>query len=387
MISHFSVILLCFSGAYGILSKIENLDLDGLKRVLNNETPIDEWNTAMGETVSYKRPNGEEITFDVRNAVRNFKQNADNSSEAAFLEIRDIIKLAYECMLTKYASFISFLIVQDLLEFKTNTWAAIRHTELYGTDFDRETIFRNLDFKSMHKFINFGKYYLDFDFKINDSYQVFHEHTFDGTAKENIHLFWEEIIQKVIGLKIKYKVYTDVMSTKFTNEYYQPIVDTLNELICVFNEAVRLFDNSMVGKCIRQDDSFVGNFQSLTNGSVNANIPAILRHFDRLQGEGLKVLVSDFTKSRTETSSAIAAIEASGCFVDDAEFEISGIKTVLPNNRNPAEIYGTNFNPRTSVIQTKVAETVHEQPQYTNIKIGMLQIRDEEHLNDFVHEH
>ncbi|XP_050437049.1 uncharacterized protein LOC126843519 [Adelges cooleyi] len=382
MISHFSVILLCFSGAYGILSKIDNLDLEGLKRVLNNETPIDEWNTAMGETVSYKRPNGEEIIVNVREAVRNFKQNADNSSEAEFLEIRDIIKLAYECTLTKYASFTTFLIVQDLLEFKKNTLAAIRDTQLNEPDFDLNNIFNNSHFKLMHGVHNLGKSYLDFDFKINGSFKYFNNHTFYGSAQKNIHLIWEEIILKTIGLKIKYKLYTDVMRTKFTNEYYQPLVDTLNELICVLNETVRLFDNSIVGKCIRQDDSFVGNFRSLKKGFINAKIPLVLKHFDGLQGDNRKVLVSDFTQSRTETSSAIAAIEASGCFVEDAEFEISGIKTVLPNNRNPADIYGTNFNACPSVFKTKVVESDHEVQDY-DIAIGLLQIRDAARLNDF----
>ncbi|XP_050437045.1 uncharacterized protein LOC126843518 isoform X1 [Adelges cooleyi] len=386
MISHFSVILLCLSGAYSILSKIENLDLEGLKRVFNDETPINEWNTAMGESVYSKGPDGKEITVNVREAVINFKKNANENSEAEFLKIRDLIKLAYECTLTKYASFTTFLIVQDLLEFKTNTWGAIRHTELYGADFNRETIFGNAHFKNMHTFLSIGKYYLDFDFKINGSYQVFHEHTFHGTAKENIYLFWDEIIQKIIGLKIKYKVYSEVMRTKFKNEYYQPTIYTINELICVLNETVRLLDNFIVGKCVRHGGNFVSNFKSLTRGFVNANIPKVLKYFDTLQGEDRKVLVSDFTQSRTGTSSAIAAIEASGCFVENAEFEISGIKTVLPNNRNPADIYGTNFNPRTSVIQTKVAKTIREQSQ-NRVRIGMLQIRDEEHLNDFVREH
>ncbi|XP_050436590.1 uncharacterized protein LOC126843245 [Adelges cooleyi] len=391
MISHFSVILLCLSGAYCILSKIERLDLEGLKRVLTGETPIEEWATAMSESVTYKGPDGVESTFIVRNAVRDFKQNVDNSSEAEFLKIRDIIKLAYQCTLSKYASFTTFLIVQELLEFKRYTWGAIQKAKLQDPHLDTDAVFKNEIFKKWQLFLNFGRYYLDLDFKFNGSFQFFNHHIFNEPAKQNIHLFWDEIIQKMIGLKIKYKVYSEVMSTKFwKDEFYLPINYTLKKLICVLNEAVRLFDNFIVNKCAPEGDSFLNKFKSLTRGFVHVPIPAVLKHFDTLQGEDRKVLISDITKSIPETPSALAAIEESGCFVEDAEFEISGITTVLSNDRSPADIYGTNFNAHTSVFKTKVTQTIHSQPlpyENRNIQIAMLQIRDEDNLNDFVREY
>ncbi|XP_050437043.1 uncharacterized protein LOC126843516 [Adelges cooleyi] len=385
MNSHLFVFLLCLSGGYCISSTIENLDLDGLKLILRAEPTIKEWDAAMDQKIIYEHPDGRRTAINVRKTVYGFKQKLNNCSVEEFKWIHDIIKLAYQCTLTKYASITTWLIFQNLWKLKNNIYEAILYTKENTSDFNAETIFENETFKRRLVLLNNGNYYLDFDFKLdfklNSDFLLYSPHEFDYKTKKDIYLFWADMLVKTLGSKIKYKIYADVFTTKFTNEYDQPIVDTINELICVLNETIKLCDKFILNKCVRHAGSFVRNFESLSGG-VNGRFLSVLNKFDKIKTMGSKLeLFKDFTKSIPGTLPVINPIMAPGCFVENLEFQTSGLKTVLPNPFNPTLVYGLNLHQRISEIQMKLVESIDNQPQ-DGCKIGMILFRDAGNSSD-----
>ncbi|XP_050437040.1 uncharacterized protein LOC126843515 isoform X2 [Adelges cooleyi] len=380
MICHFSVILLCVSGVYCISSTIKKLDSNGLKRILNSKTTIGEWDAAMDQNIIQKDANDLQASVNVRKVVDEFKQQANNNDVTEFESTRDIIETAYQCTLRKYASLTAFLILRDLWQLKSNITTAIRQMIEDTSDFDVRTMFGDKRFQKVLSRLTWEKLHLDFDYKfVSDNFQLITSHDFVLKTSKEIYNVWADMIQKKFGLKIKYKIYTDVMSTKFTNEFAVPLIDTINELVCVLNEAIQLLDNFIVDNCVPHGGRFVENFESLIAG-FNGNFMWLLKQLDKMKTIGTNLgLYRDFTKSVPETLPAIAAIKASGCFVESLEFEISGLKTNLASTKKPTEIYGHDFNPRISEINMKLIESIKSQ-QRDGLKIGMLLFRDEANL-------
>ncbi|XP_050437044.1 uncharacterized protein LOC126843517 [Adelges cooleyi] len=380
--SHFSVIILCLSGVHCISSTIENLDLDGLKLVLSGETPINEWDAAMDQNIIQKDANDSNTTVNVGEAVDKFKQQANNNDVTAFESIRDTIKTAYHCTLRKYASLSAFFVLRDLLQIRSNITTAINRIAAH-TSFDRETIFKNERFKEILSQLTWEKLHLDYDFNfVSGGFQLFATHDFLLKTSKEIHKVWADMVKKTFGLEINYKVYADVMKTKFTNEYALPLVDTINELICVINEAIQLLDNFIVDNCVPHGGSFESNFESLKSG-VQGDFMWLIRQLDKMKVVGTNLgLYRDFTKSLPDTLPEIDAIHASGVFVERLEFEISGLKTDLTNFRSPADIYGDSFDERIGEIKMKLVESTEPQD---GVKIGKMFFRDESHKPFFRH--
>ncbi|XP_050429289.1 uncharacterized protein LOC126838697 [Adelges cooleyi] len=402
MISRFSVILLCLSGVYCVSSVFDYyLDLNGLKQAFNRQIAIAEWNTAMDQQIIYQDANGTNTrVINVKTAVEYFMQNPDNSTAAELEWIRNIIKTAYECTLTRYASLTSYLIFQELWEHKTNLHWAINHTDLNSSNFDIRSVYRNEKFQQLYDSIEWDKNILDFDINLETGGERIRAvHRFHTKPKEELHNLWAGLIGKKLGLTIKYKIYTEVMKTRFANEYNIPFVDALNELVCVLNEAIQLFDSSIVDKCVPHDSSFVNNFESLKTG-VSGDFMWLLEHFDATKareaskdGQHLKYnpegklyleardtnseLYRDFSKSIPGIPAAYPEIRASGCFVENLQFEISGLKTDYKNSNEPTDIYGPISYGRTSELKMTLVETTRHAKK-RDVKIGMIMFRDKD---------
>ncbi|XP_050432788.1 uncharacterized protein LOC126840852 isoform X2 [Adelges cooleyi] len=358
MISHFTAILLCLSGVYCISSAVDNLDFDGLQQILSGKTVIAEWNTVMAQHIYKEEAMDSKNT--VRQVVEDFMRNPNNNAETDLSSIRNIIKTGYQCAFTKYASITTWLILKDLWQFKLNIDRAIIHAESRYPDINVQRIFEDERFPEIIlRTFGRSRYNLDYDFKFKrGDYQLLTKHKSVRQDKDEVHKLWAGIIDKKLGLKIKHKIYTEVIKTKLTNEYAQPLVDTINELICVLNEAIQMFDNFNVDKCGKHDGKFVNIFKSLTTG-VEGDFKFVLWDIDEMVGRGeIPGLVRDLTKSTPETLPGIDTIKASGCFVDSLEFELSGLKMDFANTNGSKDIYGPSLDERESEIKMKLVENI-----------------------------
>ncbi|XP_050421635.1 uncharacterized protein LOC126834044 [Adelges cooleyi] len=399
MISNFSLILLCLSGVYCISSKFDNLDLNGLKDIYNRQNPTKEWDEAMNQQIFYSVIDSTKTPVDVKDTVDYFMQIADDSTVEEFESIRSIIKSAYQCTLMRYASITAYLIFQELWEHKCNINWALNHMELHFSNFDINTLHKNGHFKKIYDSIQWVRNIIDFDIKLEIGvHKILAVHQFDSKPKQDLHKLWAGFIEKNIGFKINYKIYTEVIKTRFTNQYNIPFIDTLNELACVLNEVIQLLDSFNKNKCVPHDSSFEKNFESLTTG-VRGDFMGLLVHFDEmkakeanydgqhlqhnrestapvpyLEGRDLNSeLYRDFTKSIPGKQPAYSDIMASGCFVENLEFEISGFKTDFENTTEATHIYGLNSYGRASEIKMKLVENT-----YYEEKIGMILFRDKD---------
>ncbi|XP_050427318.1 uncharacterized protein LOC126844073 [Adelges cooleyi] len=355
----------------------------------------------MNQHIIYKHVNGTKTPVNVKAAVDNFKRNADKSTVTEVESIRSTIKIAYQCTLARYASITAYLIFQDLWEHKTNINWAINHAKLNSSNFDIRSMYENELFQEMYHSIQWDKNILDFDIKLGIGVEkIFAFHRFHSTPKRELHILWAGLIEKKLGLNIKYKTYTEVIKTRFTNEYNLPFFDALNELVCVLNEAIQLFDSVIEDKCVPHDISFVKNFESLKT-DVHGDFVGLLTHFDAMKAreaskdgqhtnynrevtvpvpylearDSNSELYRDFSKPIPGKQPAYAEIAASGCFVENLEFEISGFKTDFKNTNKPTDIYGHSRSGRTSEIKMKLVETTYYERQ-SDVKIGMILFRD-----------
>ncbi|XP_050435285.1 uncharacterized protein LOC126842377 isoform X2 [Adelges cooleyi] len=293
-------------------------------------------------------------------------------------------------------------ISKDLWEHKTNIYWAINHTQLHCSEFDIQSIFQNKTYRETHRSMQWEKNILDYDIKLENKSDgnIFAYHETKPMSKMELHNFWAGFIEKKLGFKIKYNIYTKVIKTRFTNEYNLPLIDTLNELACVINEAIQLFDRFFVDKCVPHDSSFVKNFESLKTG-ILGDFTGLLAHFDEnkareatYDGQLLKYnpkgavpvsylvdrdanseLYQDFSKPIPGKFPAFSEITASGCFVEYVEFEISGLKTDFENTTDPRNIYGQTSLVRTSEMEMKLIENPHYKEK-SDVKIGMIMFRD-----------
>ncbi|XP_050435284.1 uncharacterized protein LOC126842377 isoform X1 [Adelges cooleyi] len=293
-------------------------------------------------------------------------------------------------------------ISKDLWEHKTNIYWAINHTQLHCSEFDIQSIFQNKTYRETHRSMQWEKNILDYDIKLENKSDgnIFAYHETKPMSKMELHNFWAGFIEKKLGFKIKYNIYTKVIKTRFTNEYNLPIIDTLNELACVLNEAIQLFDSFLVDKCVPHDNSFVKNFESLKTG-IRGDFTGLLAHFDAMVAREASVdgrhakynreghvplpyleardtnskLYRDFSKPIPGKSQAFDHITASGCFVEHVELEISGLKTDFANTIDPRNVYGHANLVRTSEIKMNLVETSHYKEK-SDVKIGMIMFRD-----------
>ncbi|XP_050436528.1 uncharacterized protein LOC126843200 isoform X1 [Adelges cooleyi] len=401
MISHFSLILLCLSGVYCV-SSIDYLDLNRLKQIYYRQiTGIKEWDEAMKQQIIYEDVNGTRTAVNVKDAVDRFMQKGDNSTVTEFESIRSIIKTAYQCTLVRYATVTAYLIFQELWEHKCNINWALNHTEQNFSNFDLDTIHQNKNFKDIYDSIQWDGNIIDFDVKLGtDDEQIFAVHQFDSKRKQDLHSLWAGFIEKNLGFKINYKIYTEVIKTRFTNQYNIPFIVVLNELACVLNEVIQLLDSFNQDKCVTQDSSFVKSFESLKTG-VRGDFMGLLKHFDAMkareasydgqhlqynregtvpvpfvEGKDLNAkLYRDFTKSIPGKLPAHSEITASGCFVENLQFEISGFKTDIQNTAKPRDIYGPINYGRALELKIKLIETTYYEEKREE-KIGMIMFSD-----------
>ncbi|XP_050437405.1 uncharacterized protein LOC126843736 [Adelges cooleyi] len=370
MNSHFSVILLCFSGVYCISSTVDNLDLDGLKQILKGETIVKEWDTALDQTVI---PKGSKTPVNVKNAVQEFAKKDDDSAVREFESIRNIIQTAHQCMLAKYASLTAFLIVEDLENYKIDITDAL--AKLSVSKFDRQTSFKDVQ-SVLHQ--------LDVDVKFGkNAYQFLPHHDFQKEPYKQIHNVWADMLEKKLGLKIKYKIYPDVMANNFTSTYDDPTIANINELSCVLNEAIQMVDNVVVENCGNHEGNFVENFQSLKT-STHEDFIWLLTYCDAMKaGDPNLALYTDFSKPSPEATQESDEILASGCFIEKMEFEISGLRTDFQNTNDPAKMYGQDIVERSETLQMTLIESTRdarpiEDNSKDKVKVGMVLFRDEE---------
>ncbi|XP_050427405.1 uncharacterized protein LOC126837519 [Adelges cooleyi] len=372
MHSHFSVILLCLSGVYGISSTFDNIKWEDLKQIINGQSSIKEWETAMEQDLIYKHGNDSQGFYKVKEAVNDYAEivRADDSALNTFETLRDIIKTAYQCTLAKYASLATFLLLQDFWQIRSRT--------LYTLDFvkqhpssrwvgpeKRDIMYRGY----FHKFSH-GKYHLDYDVNVEEEpFQLFTKHDLSTRKSQEIHNILAAMIGKTLGVNIKHNIYPDVIKATFRNQYRRERIDLLNKFICVLNESIILLDNFIVDKCVQHEGNFVKNFESLKTG-LDGDLMWLLAQFDELKDRRAVRLYHDFTNPIPPNDSPV---KASGCFVKNLEINVAGYKWDLPNTTNPTAIYGQTAN-RQSETKYKIVETAKE-PQ-SEVSIAMVSIRD-----------
>ncbi|XP_050436529.1 uncharacterized protein LOC126843200 isoform X2 [Adelges cooleyi] len=95
-----------------------------------------------------------------------------------------------------------------------------------------------------------------------------------------------------------------------------------------------------------------------------------------VEGKDLNAkLYRDFTKSIPGKLPAHSEITASGCFVENLQFEISGFKTDIQNTAKPRDIYGPINYGRALELKIKLIETTYYEEKREE-KIGMIMFSD-----------
>ncbi|XP_050427407.1 uncharacterized protein LOC126837521 [Adelges cooleyi] len=371
MYSHFSVILLCLSGVYCISSRIDNLEWEELKIMLNRQTLIEEWDITMDQYILKENDDGSKTPFHVGTAVEEFAQKveADQSALEKFGSIRDTIKTAYQCTLAKYTSLANFLIVQDIFNVRRQTNDAIYYVSHNQMNLQLSgALTDNLFRAKFHQFSE-GCYHLDFDVNVEaDRFNILTTHAYGTKKKKEIHNIFFDLIRKELGVNIRHKTYPDVMKAKLANKYNKDRVETLNKLICVLNESIMLLDNFIVDKCVEHEGNFVKNFESLQHG-VTGDLMWLLEYYDKRKDKSAVELYSDFTNS---VLPGTQPIRASGCFVENIEIKVAGLEWNLPNNDIPT-IYGPTAYRQTET-NYKIIPTTNPSPGGTNV--AMVLFRD-----------
>ncbi|XP_050436695.1 uncharacterized protein LOC126843312 [Adelges cooleyi] len=350
--------------------------------MINGGTTFKEWDAAMDQSVLLKNAYGSTVPVDVKGAVDYFSQLTHDRAVTQFGLVHNVIKTAYQCTLAKYASLTTFTVIRDMRELKASIGNAIQLMEQQSAVcLDRRNLFGNRDFREKLYGLCMGQLHSDYDFKMsNDNiFQILTAHIHFTRFSKELHNMWAAIVEKNLKLKIKYNVNTDVIRSRFANEYDDPIIDMIDELDCVLNEAIRIFDNFVMENCIRHDGNFVKNFRSLRT-SFREDFMWLMTFCDNMKaGDPDLGLYTDFSKPSPEATHESDEILASGCFIEKMQFEISGLKMDLPNTTGSMETYDVIDNKCLSKsIQMTHIQTINKKEP----KVGMIMFRDDEYWHD-----
>ncbi|XP_050422558.1 uncharacterized protein LOC126834573 [Adelges cooleyi] len=343
----------------GTILQLKDLTFDLIRGFMSFEMSLNEWEAMKAQRINFKGKE-QSIRIDVKRELQNFVNTHKFVPKADELEeIQAIIYGAYHCTTKRYATLISYLQLKDLRQFiddlsRAKTKVLNRHHDevneesVYGSKYLTE------------EFEELGiKYPLDFLIQSpRGEFGVKTMGEYIRTGEKKVKTVWESILKKEPKFEIYYDIFVDVVSSKNPNYKSGTVHGDLLEIVTVFNELIRLVDNSIVDQCSPHNNSFVRGFGSLS-GEINEAFEQLLLELDALHEDDVgSKFYTDFSspvspvspespkegegEKKNEDIIEIENIRGSGCFLKQLKFTINHLEKNHTNTENAKAIYGLN---------------------------------------------